>query len=180
MNDSFIGDSAVKAAHAINVERGWELPEDIHKAHEKEITEACYDILREMPNYDWNCYKHGLESRSYKVHEQRGKQGVLHGYTILRGNSRFKSSTLGKGRSLTVPKLEATWKKLHSVTPSVDKPNPIVDIVQTTNGCFSQNTILHARASPNPNQKHHLYSGRYCLLMVRIIPSQYQRKHTWQ
>jgi hypothetical protein len=26
MNDSFIGDSAVKAAHAINIERGWELP----------------------------------------------------------------------------------------------------------------------------------------------------------
>ena len=44
----------------------------------------------------------------------------------------------------------------------------------------SQNTILHFRASSNPNQKCHLYSGRYCLLMVRIIPSQYQRKHTWQ
>ena len=41
MNDSFIGDSAVKAAHAINVERGWELPEDIHEAHGKEITETC-------------------------------------------------------------------------------------------------------------------------------------------
>ena len=41
MNDSFIGDCAVKAAHAFNVERGWELPEEIHKAHEKEITEAC-------------------------------------------------------------------------------------------------------------------------------------------
>jgi hypothetical protein len=41
MNDSFIGDSAVKAANAINVERGWELPEEIHKAHEKEITETC-------------------------------------------------------------------------------------------------------------------------------------------
>ena len=52
MNDSFIGDSAVKAAHAINVERGWELPEDIHEAHEKEITEACYNILRGMASYD--------------------------------------------------------------------------------------------------------------------------------
>ena len=41
MNDSFIGDSAVKAAHAINIECGWELPEDIHEAHEKEITETC-------------------------------------------------------------------------------------------------------------------------------------------
>lgn len=132
MNDSFIGDSAVKAAHAINVEHGWELPEDIHEAHEKEITEACYDILRGMSSYDWDSYKHGLESRGYKVHEQRNKQGVTHGYTVLRGNSRFKSSTLGKGRNLTAPKLEATWKKLHPVTPSVVKSSSIVGTSQTT------------------------------------------------
>lgn len=132
MNDSFIGDSAVKAAHAINVERGWELPEDIHKAHQKEITEVCYNILRGMANYDWNDYKHNLENCGYKVHEQRDKQGVLHGYTILRGNSRFKSSTLGKGRNLTVPKLEGTWKKLHPVAPGVVKTNSIVDTSQTT------------------------------------------------
>lgn len=73
MNDSFIGDSAVKAAHAINVERGWELPEDIHKAHQKEITEICYIILRGMANYYWNDYKHNLENCGYKVHEQRDK-----------------------------------------------------------------------------------------------------------
>ena len=132
MNDSFIGDSAVKAAHAINIERGWELPEDIHEAHEKEITEACYDILRGMSKYDWDSYKHALESRGYKVHEQRDKQGVLHGYTVLRGNSRFKSSILGKSRSLTVPKLEATWKKLHPVAPSVVKPSSFVGTSQTT------------------------------------------------
>ena len=128
MNDSFIGDSVVKAADAINVERGWELPEVIHEAHEKEITEACYDILRGMSSYDWSSYKHGLESRGYKVHEQRDK----HGYTILRGNSRFKSSTLGKGRNLTVPKLEATWKKLHPVAPSIDKPSYTIGTTQTT------------------------------------------------
>lgn len=132
MNDSFIGDSAVKAAHTINIKRGWELPEDIHKAHEKEITEACYYILRGMSSYDWNDYKHNLENRGYTVHEQRDKQGVLHGYTILRGNSRFKSSTLGKGRNLTVPKLEATWKKLHPVAQSVVKPNTTVGTTQTT------------------------------------------------
>ena len=132
MNDSFIGDSAVKAAHTINVERGWELPEDIHEAHQKEITEACYDILRGMPSYDWDSYKHGLESRGYKVHEQRDKQGVLHGYTVLRGNSSFKSSKLGKSRNLTVPKLESTWKKLHPVAPSVVKSSSTVGTSQTT------------------------------------------------
>ena len=132
MNDSFIGDSAIKVAHSINVEHGWELPEDIHEAHEKEITETCYNILREMPSYEWDTYKHGLESRGYKVHEQRDKQGVLHGYTILRGNSRFKSSILGKGRNLTVTKLESTWKDLHPVAPSVVKPSSSVGASQTT------------------------------------------------
>lgn len=119
MNDSFVGESAVKAAHTINVERGWELPEDIHDAHQKDITEACYDILRGMSRYDWDSYKYGLESCGYKVHEQRDKQGVLRGYTVLRGNSRFKSSKLGKGRDLTASKLEATWKKLRPVAPTV-------------------------------------------------------------
>ena len=131
MNDSFIGDSAVKAAHVINIERGWELPEDIHEAHLKEITDACYDILRGMSRYDWDSYKHGLESRGYKVHEQRDKQGVLHGYTVLRGNSRFKSSKLGKGRDLTASKLEATWKKLRPVASSVVKPSSTVGTSQT-------------------------------------------------
>lgn len=85
-----------------------------------------------MPSYDWNDYKHNLENRGYTVHEQRDKQGVLHGYTILRGNSRFKSSTLGKGRNLTIPKLEATWKKLHPVAPSIDKPNYTIGTTKTT------------------------------------------------
>ena len=132
MNDSFIGDGAVKAAHAINVERGWELPEDIHEAHQKEITDACYDILRGMSRYDWDSYKRGLESHGYKVREQRDKQGVLHGYTIIRGNSRFKSSTLGKSRNLTTSKLDETWKKLHPVAPSVVKTNPTVDTLRPT------------------------------------------------
>ena len=132
MNDSFIGDSAVKAAHSINIERGWELPEDIHDAHIKEITDACYYILHGMARYDWDAYKQGLESRGYKVKEQRDKQGVLHGYTILRGNSRFKSSILGKGRDLTASKLEATWKKLPPIAPSVVKPSSTVGTPQTT------------------------------------------------
>lgn len=145
MNDSFIGDSAVKAAHAINVERGWELPEEIHKAHEKEITEACYNILRGMPNYDWSSYKHCIESHGYKVHEQRDKQGILHGYTILRGNSRFKSSTLGKGRNLTVPKLEATWKKLHPVAPSIYKPSSIVGNSQATEHNSARQSVAQSK-----------------------------------
>lgn len=174
MNDSFIGDSAVKTAHAINVERGWELPEDIHKAHQKEIAEVCYNILRGMPNYDWSSYKQGLESRGYKVHEQRDKQGVLHGYTILRGNSRFKSSTLGKGRNLTVLKLEATWKKLHPVAQVLITPVILLAPLRLQKGNHLQDTILNVIVLTCPSKNPHLYSGRYYLLMARIIPLQWK------
>ena len=132
IDDSFVGKRATMAAHAINVERGWELPEGIHETHLKEITDACYDILRGLSRYDWDCYKHGLESRGYRVHEQRDKHGVLHGYTVLRGNSRIKSSTLGRGRNLTVSKLEATWKKLHPVVTTIAKPSSPIDTSSTT------------------------------------------------
>lgn len=125
MNDSFVGERAMKAAHAINVDRGWELPEDIHDTHVREITDACRSILEKMPKYDWNTYKHQLEQAGYSVKEQRDKHGVLHGYTIIRGNSRFKSSILGKSRNLTVAKLERTWQNLHP-TLNVVQPSPSV------------------------------------------------------
>lgn len=126
INDSFIGERATRVAHVINVERGWKLPEDIHEDHLLEITNACYDILRGMSRYDWNIYKRGLESRGYKVEAHPDKNGIIHGYTVLRGNSRFKSSTLGKGRNLMPSKLEGTWKNLNPVAARVDEPKQIV------------------------------------------------------
>ena len=57
VDDSFIGKNCVKAAHAINVAEGWELPEDIHDENVKEITDACYKVLPEMRAYSWNDYE---------------------------------------------------------------------------------------------------------------------------
>ena len=116
MNDSFIGDSAVKAAHAINVERGWELPEDIHKANVKEITDACYKVLSEMQAYSWNDYVDRIKALGYDVRVQEDKDGVKHGYTIMKGNSRYKSSILGVGRDLMLKNLRGTWLKFHKAT----------------------------------------------------------------
>lgn len=124
LNDSFIGKRATMAAHAINVERGWELPEDIHEAHLREITNACYDTLRGMPRYDWLTYVQGLERRGYRVKVLSDNNGVIHGYTVLFGNSRFKSSKLGRGRDLMPSKLETTWHNLHHATNAVAMPKP--------------------------------------------------------
>ena len=113
MNDSFIGDSAVKAAHAINIERGWELPEDIHKANVNEITDACYKVLSEMRAYSWNDYVDRIKALGYDVKVLEDKDGVKHGYTIMKGNSRYKSSILGVGRDLMLKNLRGTWLKFH-------------------------------------------------------------------
>jgi len=116
ISDSFIGNNCVKAAHAINIAEGWELPEDIHQSNVKEITDACYKALSEMRSYSWNEYVNRIKAFGYDVKIQKDKQGVAHGYTIMKGNSRYKSSVLGVGRDLMLKNLEETWKKQHQST----------------------------------------------------------------
>ena len=116
MTNRFIGNRCTMAAHTINVEEGWELPEDIHKANVKEITDACYKVLSEMRTYSWNDYVDRIKALGYDVKVQEDKDGVKHGYTIMRGNSRYKSSILGVGRDLMLKNLRGTWLKFHKAT----------------------------------------------------------------
>lgn len=95
MTNRFIGNRCTMAAHTINVEEGWELPEDIHKANVNEITDACYKVLSEMRAYSWNDYVDRIKALGYDVKVLEDKDGVKHGYTIMKGNSRYKSSILG-------------------------------------------------------------------------------------
>ena len=116
VDDSFIGKNCVKAAHAINVAEGWKLPEDIHDENVKEITDACYKVLSEMRAYSWNDYANRIKALGYDVKVQKDKDGVMHGYTIMKGNSRYKSSILGVGRDLMLKNLRGTWMKFHKPT----------------------------------------------------------------
>lgn len=67
MTNRFIGNRCTMAAHTINVEEGWELPEDIHKANVNEITDACYKVLSEMRAYSWNDYVDRIKALGYDV-----------------------------------------------------------------------------------------------------------------
>lgn len=116
MTNRFIGNRCTMAAHTINVEEGWELPEDIHKANVNEITDACYKVLSEMRAYSWNDYVDRIKALGYDVKVQEDKDGVKHGYTIMKGNSRYKSSILGVGRDLMLKNLRGTWLKFHKAT----------------------------------------------------------------
>ena len=111
-----MGERAVAAADAINVERGWELPETIHKEHVKELTDLCYDILRNMERFRMDDYLSRIREKGYRV-KTRESNGKVVGYTIMYGNSPLNASELSDKHSLTANNVEKTWAKLHNMRP---------------------------------------------------------------
>jgi len=110
--------------HVINVRHGWELPEDIHDEHLRQINEACMDILQRMPRFDWGLYGRELVKKGLRLKTIKNKAGEVVAYNIFMGHSKFKSSSLGTGRNLTVKNIENTWSKLHSFHfPSIESRN---------------------------------------------------------
>lgn len=112
-NDHNIHIRAIIAANNISKRRGWVLATDISKQNKQEITDACMDALRSMDSFDWNDYVERLKQCGYDVMLQKDSQDVVRGYSIKRGNSTYKSSSLGKSRNLMPSKIEMSWEELH-------------------------------------------------------------------
>ena len=112
-NDHNIHIRAMAAANNIAKRRGWVQASDISMQNKQEITNVCMDALRSMDRFDWNDYVERLKQYGYDVMLQKDSQDVVRGYSIKRGNSTYKSSSLGKGRNLMPSKIEATWNELH-------------------------------------------------------------------
>jgi hypothetical protein len=123
----FIGERAVAAAQAINLRHGWKDPMEIREEHLRQITDDCYDILRQMPVFSLQSYETHLRQRGYKVKLQRDKENAVRGYSIKMGNSSYKSSELGTGRKLMPSQIEATWRSLHPMQKpmAVQAPKPL-------------------------------------------------------
>ena len=113
-DDHLVGRRAVMAAQIINLRRGWENPEDIEQAHIQEISDACIQILTNMNSFTWEEYERRLEQHGYKPYLHRDTKNKVTGYAIMRGNSKYKSSKLGKGRNLMPSTILKTWAKLHA------------------------------------------------------------------
>lgn len=112
-NDHNIHIRAMAAANNIAKRRGWIQASDISIQNKQEITNDCMDALRSMDRFNWNDYVERLKQYGYDVMLQKDSQNIVRGYSIKRGNSTYKSSSLGKGRNLMPSKIEATWEKLH-------------------------------------------------------------------
>lgn len=158
INDSHkIGERAVMAANIINERRGWMQSEEIGIRHRQEISVCCMEILRKMDKFSWKQYEAELTKRGYKVHLQEKESGGVYGYSIKRGNSIYKSSVPGIGRSLTPSKIEATWAKLH---PQERKSEPTKPISQQTRTAditpISQPVIKHYNIATDEYHSYHV------------------------
>lgn len=112
-DDHLIAERAMSAAYIINERRGWVQPEDIYEKRRQEIATTCMDVLRSLPKFSWAGYAAGLKEHGYGIYIQEDDKGNVRGYSVLSGNSSYKSSILGKGRYLMPSKIEATWAGLH-------------------------------------------------------------------
>ena len=81
------------------------------------------EVLKAMPLWSWNEYKNALTLKGYVVYERENKKGVLRGYALMHGNTKYKASELGVGRNLMISKLPATWKKLHHQSTATIRSN---------------------------------------------------------
>ena len=122
-DDHLIAERAMSAAYIINERRGWVQPEDIFEHRRQEIANTCMDVLHSLPNFSWSGYEAGLKAHGYGIHLQEDDKGNVRGYSVLLGNSSYKSSILGKGRHLMPSKIEATWARLHGERKSSVIPN---------------------------------------------------------
>lgn len=118
-NDHEIHLRAQRAAEAVAVKRGWATAMDVRTSNTEHITSVCMNILKDMPRWSWEDYVTCIErteGENLKVKARTDSQGNVKGYAIICGKAKYKSSELGKNRSLTYSRLAATWSKLHPVS----------------------------------------------------------------
>ena len=112
VSDSFIGKKAAKVANDISRERGFSVAEDISPRNKEEIREAAFRILGGMDTFSFDIFKMLMAAEGFEIREAFAKSGKLQGYYILsKSGTQYKASAID--RSLTIGRIENTWKMLH-------------------------------------------------------------------
>lgn len=117
-NDHAIHLRAQRAAEKVAKQRGWPTAMHIHENNIPQVSDDCMEALREMAEWSWGGYRERLAAKGYELYLRKDKKDVIRGYVLIKGNTRFKASELGKGRNLTASRIRQTWEKLH---PEQDK-----------------------------------------------------------
>ena len=98
------------AAEEINRLRGWKRTEDRFEENKASIKKDCLAVLSGMSSFSWEKYSAALEAKGYTVKLKLDASVTVRGYTILSGNSAYKSSIIS--RDLTPAKIQETWEKM--------------------------------------------------------------------
>ena len=121
-NDHAIHLRAQRAAEKVARQRGWTTAMHIHKTNIPQVSADWMEALRELDKWSWDGYQERLAAKGYKLYLRKDKKDVIRGYVLLKGNTRFKASELGKGRNLTASRIRQTWEKLHSEQAKQSRP----------------------------------------------------------
>lgn len=132
-NDHAIHIRAHRAAEQVAPQRGWITARHIHEIRIPQVSEECMEALRELYEWSWEGYTERLAARGYTLYPRKDNKGVIRGYVLHKGSSRFKASELGKGRNLTASRIERTWEKLHHGQAEQESPVPKRTVVTMPN-----------------------------------------------
>ena len=121
-DDHFIHERAMQAANKVTEDRKWVQAEVIREQNLSEIYKNCISILDQMDSFNWDHYERDLRMKGYGIEFRRDSNNQITGYTILKGNSRYKSSLLGPSRDITPSRILDTWKELHPARGPQWKP----------------------------------------------------------
>ena len=130
-NDHQIHLRAQRAAERIAKRRGWATANDKRFDHVRQASQDCTDALTAMYSWKWEWYVARLRDKGYDVRERRDSNGVLHGYTLRKGNVIIKASEL-RGRAFTVSRLEDTWRRLHAQKIQRTSTQANTDVTRTS------------------------------------------------
>lgn len=104
INDHFMPQRAIDAANAVARKRGWKTTLDYRSENIKQVCRDCEDVLKAMLKWDFADYSARLERLGYKVCPAKpDKNGVIHGYALVKGNAKYKASEL-TGRKFIILK----------------------------------------------------------------------------
>ena len=109
-SDHQIGIRAKTAAEEINRLRGWKRTEDRFEENKAGIKKDCLAVLAGLKKFSWEKYTAALEAKGYTVKLKLDASVTVRGYTILSGNSAYKSSIIS--RDLMPAKIQETWEKM--------------------------------------------------------------------
>ena len=104
---------AQRAAERIAQQRGWTTAAEIHEANADKVYRDCMAILRQMPRWSFDDYFNRIRAKGYGLDFKRDSRGNIAWYSVLIGKSRYKASSLGGSRKLTVSRIADTWNRLH-------------------------------------------------------------------